>query len=186
MTSVASSQFSHCIQEAPQIKSTWKSLFQENTAYRPWNLDEYEYNEYNFHAANIIFKNYFQPFKNIKTIFSFQALPAQSGMEFGPWDIRCNGLFYPFIVDSPTRRDHHSKTEWLSYVLWLWKLHSKNKTQITKSCLRCEGFKSSPSPDAPRPSTSRSCVAALLLPKSHLSLPTNAQLKNTETGFWRK
>ena len=151
MTSVASSQFSHCIQEAPQIKSTWKSLFQENTTYRSWNLDEHEYNEYNFHAANIIFKNYFQPFKDIKTIFSFQALPAQSGMEFGPWDIRCNGLFYPFIVDSPTRRDHHSKTEWLSYVLWLWTLYSKNKTQITKSCLRCEGFKSSPHRMLPHP-----------------------------------
>ena len=56
-----------------------KSLNQENTPCRQWNLDEYEYNEYNFHAANIIFKNYFQPFKDIKTIFSFQALPAQAG-----------------------------------------------------------------------------------------------------------
>ena len=110
MTSVASTQFSHCIQEAPQIKSTWKSLFQENTTYRQGNLDEYEYNEYNFLAANIIFKNYFQPFKDIKTIFSFQALPAQSGSGIGPRDVRCNGgLFYPFTVDSPTRRDHHSK-----------------------------------------------------------------------------
>ena len=85
MTSVASSQFSHYIQEAPQIKSTWKSLFQENTTYRPGNLDEYEYDEYNFHTANIIFKNYFQPFKNIKNIFSFQALPAQSGS--GIWSM---------------------------------------------------------------------------------------------------
>ena len=76
MTSVASTQFSHCIQEAPQIKSAWKNLFQENTTYRQWNLDEYVYSEYNFYAANIIFKNYFQPFKDIKTIFSFQALPA--------------------------------------------------------------------------------------------------------------
>ena len=40
-----------------------KSLFQENTTYRQWNLDEYEYNEYNFHAANTIFKNYFQSFQ---------------------------------------------------------------------------------------------------------------------------
>ena len=120
MTSVASSQFSHCIQEAPQIKSTWKSLFQENTAYRPGNLDEYEYNEYNFHAANIIFKNYFQPFKDKKKnkpFLAFRPYQHNLGVEFGPWNIRCNGLFYPFIVDSPTHRDHHSKTEWLSYLL---------------------------------------------------------------------
>ena len=95
MTSVASTQFSHCIQEAPQTKSTWKSLFQENTTYRQGNLDEYEYNEYTFLAANIIFKNYFQPFKYIKTIFSFQGLPAQSGS--GIWSTGRKMQWWPIL-----------------------------------------------------------------------------------------
>ena len=146
MTSVASSQFSHCIQEAPQIKSTLKSLLQENT-YRPWNLDEYEYNEYNFHAANIIFKNYFQPFNDKKkknTFLAFRPYQHNLGVEFGPWGVRCNGLFYPFIVDSPTHRDHHSKTEWLSYVLWLWTYTQNTKPKLPKAAWGVRG--SSPPP----------------------------------------
>ena len=187
MTSVASTQFSHCIQEAPQIKSTWKSLFQENTTYRQGNLDEYEYNEYNVHAENIIFKNYFQPFKDIKTIFSFQGLPAQSGS--GIWSMGRKMQWWPILsiysgLSHPEGPPFPNRVTLLCAVTM--KPVLKNQNQITKSCLRCEGFKSSPSPGAPPSPTSHWWVATLLLPKSRLSLPTNAQLKNTEMGFWRK
>ena len=116
---------------------------------------------------------------NSAPFLAFRPYQHKLGVEFAPWEIRCNGLFYPFIVDAPSRRDHHSKTV-IELCAVTMKPILRKQNPNYQSCLRCEGFKSSPAPGNSAPSpASHSCVATLLLPKSLLSLPTNAQLKNT-------
>ena len=101
----------------------------------------------NMSIMNIIFllqilflRIIFNHLKIQKWFLAFRPYQHNLGVEFGPWDVRCNGgLFYPFTVDSATQKDHHSQTEWHCYVLWLWNLYSKNKTKLPKAAWGVRG-----------------------------------------------
>ena len=126
--------------------------------------------------------------KKKKYVFSFQALPAQSGS--GIWSMG-HKMQWPILsiysgLSHPQGPPFQNRVTELCAITMKAILKKQNPNY--QKLLRCEGFKSSPHhhQDTLHPPTSRSCMAALLLPKCCFSLPTNAKFKNMEMVFWRK